>query len=89
MISVKNNHGTIFETFIERLQRILTKFNKIHSLLATKDAEGESRPAFINDLPSEKELGHLIHLQCGHNGFLSHAERRSLKRHLKTAGFII
>ncbi len=85
---VKDNNGALFLNFIELMERIAKKLNKIQQQLVLKQADGDCRPAFIKNMPTETELGHHIHLQCGHNGFMNKVERNKLEQHLSAAGFI-
>ena len=63
--------------------------NKVYKQLQTRELVGDCKPAWTNDtLPSEKDIGAFIHLQCGHNGFMSHSEREMLYTLATRAKFI-
>lgn len=60
--SVKESNGALFLNFIELMERIASKLNKIQQQLVQRKTDGECRPAFIKNVPTEAELGHHIHL---------------------------
>ena len=38
--------------------------------------------------PTEEQIGHLMILGCGHNGYFSHCEKMIFEKHLMKSGFV-